>query len=422
MMKPVRVSRRTERRYVLGRQGLWPGRRWTGHDGARRALIAAEAIQVDPLNVIARNHDLAMAARVDGFTPGQLDTLLYTERQFFDYGGTVFIWPMRELPFWRTPMERRLAEPRWASFATENGALIDQVRGELRDRGPLGARDLPSGGTGAGFRSRRLAGTALYYLWLTGELMTHSRRGFERIYFFGDEIAPAACRAAAGGAEAEMFIMRKVLDFLGLCPARDWRGWLCSFARRRITQEETSRKLDELLDEGAVTPVLIEDNPEIRYTSATNAALLEEVEAGGIPATWQPIAATTEQEATLLAPLEIVSARGRAAELFGFDYVWEVYKPAAARRWGYYTMPVLYGDSLAGRIDPKLDRKRSVVVVNGAWLEQPQSADAPAVIGALARALQRLAGLAGAEHIDVSPVAPAPLRRELASQVKAMRD
>src|ERR1039457_817 len=112
-MKTLSVSRRTHRRYVLGRQGLWPGRRWVGQDGVRRALLDAEAIQVDPLNVIARSHELALSARVQGFSPAQLNTLLYTKREFFDYGGTVFIWPMRELPFWRTVMERRTTEPRW---------------------------------------------------------------------------------------------------------------------------------------------------------------------------------------------------------------------------------------------------------------------------------------------------------------------
>src|SRR5437762_9002493 len=106
------ITRQTARRYVLGRQGLWPGRRWAGQAGLAAALRASEAIQVDPLNVVARSHDLALWGRVADYNPADLDVLLYQERQFFDYGGVLFIYPMEELPYWRVVMERRSRNPR----------------------------------------------------------------------------------------------------------------------------------------------------------------------------------------------------------------------------------------------------------------------------------------------------------------------
>src|SRR5207248_1030717 len=82
-----------------------------------------------------------------------------------------------------------------------------------------------------------------------------------------------------------------------------------------------------------------------------------------------------------------VSTRGRASWLFDFEYLWEVYKPAAKRRWGYYTLPILYGDRLVARLDPKLDRTTSTLVINGFWLEEYAPVECPGFAAALARGL-----------------------------------
>src|SRR5206468_2173753 len=143
----LEISRATMRRFILGRQGLWPGRRWRGKEGTRQALREAEMVQMDPLQVVARSHDIALWSRVLDYQPEQLDELLYSDRAFFDYGGALFICPMEELPYWRAEMRRRASERRsagerrWARWAEENQALLEEVRAELRARGPLGNRD-----------------------------------------------------------------------------------------------------------------------------------------------------------------------------------------------------------------------------------------------------------------------------------------
>src|SRR5688572_20155609 len=101
MAKTLTLTMATVRRFVLGRQGLWPGRRWAGKQGTAAALRACEAVQMDPLNVVARSHDIVLWSRVLDYRPEFLDQLLYADRAFFDYGGGLFIYPMRELPYWR---------------------------------------------------------------------------------------------------------------------------------------------------------------------------------------------------------------------------------------------------------------------------------------------------------------------------------
>ncbi|MGQ0569260.1 MAG: DNA glycosylase AlkZ-like family protein [Armatimonadota bacterium] len=130
------------RRYILGRPGLWPGRRWAGKDGTIQALRDIECVQMDPLNVVARSHDLALWGRVLDYRPEHLGTVMYRDREFFDYGGNLRIYPMRELPYWRVTMRRKGKEARWANFAKQYRALLETVRAELRTRGPLGNRDV----------------------------------------------------------------------------------------------------------------------------------------------------------------------------------------------------------------------------------------------------------------------------------------
>ena len=140
---------------------------------------------------------------------------------------------------------------------------------------------------------------------------------------------------------------------------------------------------------------------------------IEALERGEIPTDWAPLATTTDEEAVFLSPLDPVSARGRAKPLFGFDYVWEVYKPAELRSFGYYTMPILWGDRLVGRFDPKLDRSSGTLVINGLWLEDRALARDEAFGEALERGMARLVRFLGAERVDATAVAMPALRRRL---------
>ena len=160
------------RRFILGCQGLWPGRRWVGRPGTRRALHQSGLVQVDPLNVVGRSHDLALHARVWDYRPEHLDHLLYKSREFFDYGGTLYVLPMGELPYWRVHMARRAAEEKQRAFAAEHKQLLESLREDISSRGPVANRDYAGRGQRTRFRSDKDTARALRHLWLTGELMT----------------------------------------------------------------------------------------------------------------------------------------------------------------------------------------------------------------------------------------------------------
>ncbi len=161
----------------------------------------------------------------------------------------------------------------------------------------------------------------------------------------------------------------------------------------------------------------VEGGSEVWIILTQDLPLIESLEAGRVPKSWKPLDTTTQEEVTFLAPLEMVSARGRAKVVFDFDYIWEVYKPVHQRRWGYYTLPILYGDDLVARLDPKLDRTTGTLHILGFWLEDDAPKD-EMFASALARGLVRFARLVNAKRVDVSGVKPVKLRAYLKKHVR----
>ena len=352
-----------------------------------------------------------------GYAPALLDTLLYTDRAFFDYGGVVRVIPMEELPYWRTIMRRRGAEPRYAAIAANHAALLDEVRAAIAARGPLGNRDFAGEARVRSYRARKDSGLALYYLWLTGALMTHSRRGFERLYDLRERVAPPAHDHAAPEAEADAFFARQAAAAAGLWTERAWkRRWAGRIARPvdRAEAQATFAALRESL-----TPLRVEGHKEALRMPGRRRPLLDALAAGRAPRPWRSHGAPASDEAVFLAPLDPVMDRDQARAFFDFEYLWEVYKPAARRRWGYYTLPVLYGDRLVARLDPQVDRAAATLRILGFWPESGLAPDNAAFGAALARGLAAFAAFHDAQAVDLSAI-PAPWREPLQGALDAL--
>ncbi|MCX6021548.1 MAG: winged helix DNA-binding domain-containing protein [Chloroflexi bacterium] len=401
------------RRYLLGRQGLWPGRRWSGKEGAATAIRALESVQMDSVTVVARNHDLILWSRVDRYDPAHLDELIHSERRFFDYGGHLDIYPMEELPTWRLHMRRRGDDTRWAAFASEHPELLEMVRKQVRTRGPLGVRDLEGAARVASYRGGKDTSLALYYLWLTGEFMTHSRRGFERRYDLSERIAPPDQDSEASEAETQQHFAAKALRQLGLGTLSAWAGAVGYGLHQRWDRTETRARLDRLITQGEAAAATVAGGKEVYYFPAADLPLIDDLEAGRTPDAWRPVATTTTEEVTLLAPLDNLLARERTQALFEFEYLWEIYKPAHVRRWGRYTLPILYGDRLVARIEPRLDRKARTLSVDGFWLEDDATGADPAFATALARGLARFARFHNGARLNLSGLEPTTLRHRM---------
>lgn len=395
----ITIDIQTARRFVLGKQGLWPGRRWQGLPDVATAMREIEYLQLDPLQIIARSQDIQLHGRLLDYTPAMWETVTYQQRQFFDWGGWLAVRPMHELPYWRTIMhqERDTSNRRLQATQQAHAAAIAEMRQLLHQQETVKNRDfaMAQRQRTQDYRGRKDSAIALYYLWRTGEVMTHHREKFERVYALTEAVAPADFIFEHDPATAERFILKKEIAFAGLAKA----------TRHPLTKT--------LVADGEIVEVTVEGWKAIHYVRAEDVPLLETVSHGRVPASWTPLQQTTTEEATFLAPLDPVSARGRAKTLFNFDYVWEVYKPLEKRQYGYYTLPVLWGDALVARFDSKLDRSSNSFVVLGLWLEEASLAKNELFIEALAAAFVRFTHFLGADRIDATAVSQPPIRKRL---------
>ncbi|RPJ23390.1 MAG: winged helix-turn-helix domain-containing protein [Chloroflexi bacterium] len=412
-MTPIVVSRQTARRFILGKQGLWPGRRWKGKKGTAQAINACEAVQLDPLNIVARSQEIVLHSRVLDYKPDYLYQVAYKDRAFFDYGGWLAMYPMSNLPYFRVHMEKRSHDKRVHGFVLANPELFEQVRAELRTRGPLGNRDLNGNRVGWNYRGRKDTSLALFDMWLSGELMIHHRQGFERVYDFRTNIAPKECDYVASEKEAEEFFARKAVSFHGLLREAGMRISLEYDMRRKYPPAEANKMIGRWVESGVLQQIQVEGMRETYLALAEDLTALDALAKGKVPRGWNPKETTTLEEVTFLAPLDIVSARGRAKKVFDFEYLWEVYKPVHLRRWGYYTLPILYGDDLVARLDPKLDRTTMTLEIKGFWHEDDAPVKDANFADALARGLIRFANFVEAKKVTTNSIQPMGLRKHV---------
>jgi uncharacterized protein YcaQ len=407
----LEISAVTARRYVMGRSGLWPGRRWRGLEGAAQAMRALEHLQLDPLVVVARAHDLMLASRVVDYAIDDWAVLTYGQRRFFEWGGWLAVRPMDELPYWRVLMHREAELPHWQETQREHAAAIEEMRGILQAGREVSNRDFAMHERTRidNYRGRKDSALALHYLWRVGEAMVIRRERFERVYALTERVAPAESLREVDPEEADDVLLLKNMAADGLIRYTGVSNWL----RRDVTPAEMTARRERWLAEGKAIEVRVEGWRSVQLAPGSDAPILAELEAGRVPEAWAPIEQSTDEETTFLSPLDPVSARGRAKPLFGFDYTWDVYKPVEQRRFGYYTMPILWGDRLVGRFDPKLDRTTGTLLILGLWLEDEKLAKEAAFVEALGRGMARFLRLVGVGRIDVAAVRQPGLRKRL---------
>ena len=406
------------RRFILGKQGLWPGRRWRGLKGAEQAMRTMEYLQLDPLQIIARSQDIQLHSRVLDYTPGLWETAAYQQRKFFDWGGWLAVRPMNELPHWRVVMHRERdgvsGDLRIHRMAREHAAAIAEMRIILRERGTVTNRDfaMATRTRTQSYRGRKDSALALYYLWRTGEVMTHHRENFERVYALTENVAPAHLIYDSDETATDRFLITKEVSFYGLSRLNRVSD---AFHGRGEPDRAAKKLFEAMLADGELIEVQVEGWKAIHYALGSDARALRDLSAGRVPKAWTPLETTTTEEVVFLAPLDHVSARGRAKVLFGFDYVWEVYKPVHQRKYGYYTLPVLWGDRLVARFDSKLDRTTNTFVILGLWLEDKALGKDEAFAEALAGGFTRFVKFLGASQLDAQAISERPLRRRISS-------
>ncbi len=371
-----------------------------------------EHLQLDPLQVMGRAHDLMLAARVIDYHPDDWAILTYEQRKFFDWGGWLAVRPIEELPYWRVRMRReREHNERLRAIERDHGDAIAEMRTMLRDRETVTNRDfaMASRRRTDSYRGRKDSALALYYLWRVGEVMVHHRDRFERVYAATDAIVPAGSHEMVDDDVADAYLCRKEVAADGLT----------RFAgTTRVERPALTKWREAALADGTLMEVGVDGWRAGYWALGSDAELIATIAAGRIPHGWRPLETTTSEETTFLSPLDPVSARGRAKVLFDFDYIWEVYKPADQRRYGYYVLPILWGDRLVARFDGRFDRSTAILAIFALWLEDETLGTDADFAAALGRGMTRFRAYLGAEAVAVDGVSQAVLRATLAGPDK----
>ncbi|MGI8792507.1 MAG: winged helix-turn-helix domain-containing protein [Acidimicrobiales bacterium] len=382
-MSALSLSLAEARRIALAAQGFAaPARTAQPNAGViRRATDRQGVLQLDSVNVAVRAHYMPLFSRLGPYAIDTLDALVYEKRHFFEYWGHVAsILPIELFPLFRHRMVPN-SHKAMVAWVKAKQRLIDDIYSHVEANGPTVQSNLPGISAGRkgpwwGWADEK---RALEHLFTVGALTTTTRRNFERVYDLTERVIPEAIYRTpvpARGDAIRALVLRSTLA-LGVGTAKDIADYY------RLAVKETKAALGELASAGDIEPVRVEGWTEAAWRH---------------PAVRAPRSITTS---ALLTPFDpIVWDRGRASRLFGFDYKIEIYVPAPKRVYGYYVMPYLLDDRLAGRVDIKADRKTGTLRVPAAFVE---SGIKPAsVADHLAADLRSMADWLGLDAVDTT--------------------
>jgi uncharacterized protein YcaQ len=388
----LRVTAEQARRFLIARHFVAPARSLAGGPGAVLAVIRKlGSIQFDPIAVAGRNHDLMLHARVAGYEPSWCDDL-YARREIFETTNKALSFiPADEFPWYRVSGGRKGARFHAAAL-TDNAAVAEKVLERLRADGPLSSADFEreSGKTKNWFGlPENAVRSVLEAYTVAGEIGLARREGNVRYYDVIERLLPAKLLAQKVP-EREQLRHKLVSRHRahGLLGAGGAGG---TFAR--IANPDVRKELhNEAVERAELVPVEIEGIRGKRFVVAAEVADLE------TPPEPPPSVA-------FIAPFDsLLWDTALLAKLFGFDFVWEGFFKPEKRRWGYYVLPIVFGDRFVGRIEPRIDRESGRVEVLGAWWEdgfKPRRADG--FVEAMRDALSAYLRFAGADRLEWAP-------------------
>ena len=382
-----------------------------------RVIKRLGLLQFDPVEVPgARSHDITLHARIRDYRNDWLDRWLYgrpggklRDRRLIElYNKSLNILPIEELPHYAIGWDgfvRRYQD----GILREQSAVVDAVLAEIRSRGPLST---------AAFRHHNhaidwwwaptpAARAVTEALFVTGRLGIARREGNRRYFDLIERLVPKKLlerREPEDDAMRHRLLSRfRAVGLLSATMAGE-------IALATGKAPDRARWIAQLAEAGQLVPVEVEGMRHLRYALAEELPMLEASrQAGNRP-----------PSVTFLAPLDpLIWDRRLLRELFGFDYVWEIYLPAAKRRHGYYTLPLLFGDRLVGRIEPRFERRDRALRMLGIWFEKGfEPMTEPGFLEALRDAVTAYASFVGAKSVTWPRTRPG---RDLAGALRRLR-
>jgi uncharacterized protein YcaQ len=390
---PLRLSADHARRFLVRRHLLDPPRSLPAQPASVLEVVRRlGSVQFDPIEVPgARNHDLVLHNRVAGYRRAWTDAWLYgPERRLVElYNKSLNLLPVAELPYYRLAWDHA-GERYRDGILREQAALVDSILATVSAEGPASTdafRHLDHR-VEWWWAETRAARAVMEALFVTGRLGIARRDGNRRYYDLVERLFPAellAQRVTKHESLRHRLLSRhRAVGLMAVGGGTDLVTGTGSAAERAALTEQ-------LIEQGELLPVHVDGLREPRHILAEELPILEAT----APVT------STKAAVSFVAPLDpLLWDRRLLQRLFAFDYRWEIYTPAAKRRFGYYALPVLFGDRLVGRIEPRFERRTRTLRVLGIWFEAGfEPMQTPSFIAGLSAALDDYQRFVGARAV-----------------------
>jgi uncharacterized protein len=361
----IQLTNRQARQFLLLKHGLLGEYKFSEKQGVLDFVRQVSCIQYDPIDVCGKNAELVLQSRVKGFTKGILADLLYKDRSLVDYPDkNLAIILIDDWPYFE---RYRQAARQHAERYSEMEALTAQVRTLIQNHGALSSDDLKleadfSWQSAIHWSSgNNPSRSVLEQMYSTGELIIHHKKGTRKYYDFAKKYIQPNLLNAPEPLEDELEhhkwrVLRRI-GAVGLLWNRASDAWLNIWGLKAAQRNEV---FHQLLDEARIVTVAVEQMKDRLYCLAEDLPLIFAVQQNQEPK-WR---------CELIAPLDnFIWDRKLIKELFDFDYTWEIYTPSIKRKFGYYVLPLLYGESFIGRAEIIAERKTGTLVVKNIWYE-----------------------------------------------------
>jgi uncharacterized protein YcaQ len=395
-MTPLAVGADQARRFLVTRHLLAPPRALPPKpESVLDVVERLGLLQFDPLEVPgARNHDLVLHARIAGYRREWCERWLYgPDRRLIEiYNKSLNLLPIGEVPHYRVSWDRN-APAMDTGILAEQAPVAQAILRRLKTEGPLSTAAFSEHGHAVDWwwAPTRASRAVMEALFVAGRIGISRREGNRRHYDLIERLVPRDLLKRRESEEDGM-THRLLSRFRATGLTMPAGGTQSEVMYSAGSSKDRVRRTERLVDEGHLLPVEVEGLPRTRYVMAAEEPMLE---AAADPAS------IADPAVSFIAPLDpLLWDRRLVRELWGFDYLWEVYVPEKKRRWGYYVLPILFGDRFVGRIEPRLDRKSGTLSIIGIWFE-PSFAriDEPRFAATLADAVDAYREFVGATKV-----------------------
>jgi len=402
-MTPERISRKAARRLALKAHLLDGRTRFPkGKEGVARTIEALGYVQIDTIAVVERAHHVTLWARCPGYHPRILDELHSQDRRVFEYmSRALFYLPMKDFRYF-LPRMKRFEDPdrKWEKDRLKKyGHLIRPALERLRKDGPASTRELAErlGTRRTSDNLQESTKSILRLMHLRGDVMVTERRNFHRVYDVTERVVPRGIDTSLPTSEeVGRYCVQQALTTFGLASEPEIRHF-----SHAADSKEIATALKDLIECGEVMPLKLEgDDRTVSYALAGELAKSKRLR----PA---------KPAVHILSPFDsLIIQREWVKRLFDFEFTLECYLPSSRRKMGYFVHPILHGEELMGRLDPKADRKNNTLLIQSLLME-PGVKVGDDFLRALAARLWEFARFNGCEKVSVVRTSPAGLKKKL---------